>query len=157
MGQQQLLLLVLSTVIVGLATVAGIQAFSENQAQSNADALTQQALNYASDLQAHYQKPEQFGGSGSSWPSDLTVLNGVSSTPVDVPSGKVVFNSNTNSCSSISGTGSNTQYMIAGGDNDGDGTYGDGDGDNLVCVAFNGNEVIGTAVEGIGSTKSHSF
>jgi len=62
MGQQQLLLLVLSTVIVGLATVAGIQAFSENQAQASQDALVQRGTSIASDVQGLYGKPSQMGG-----------------------------------------------------------------------------------------------
>jgi len=62
MGQQQLLLLVLSTVIVGLATVAGIQAFSENQQQATQDALVQRSLTMSSDILAAHQKPSQFGG-----------------------------------------------------------------------------------------------
>ena len=44
MGQQQLLLLVLGIVIVGLAVVVGIQAFSENQKQSNADMMVNDAI-----------------------------------------------------------------------------------------------------------------
>lgn len=62
MGQQQLLLLVLSTVIVGLATVAGIQAFSENQEQASQDALVQRGTSIASDVQGLYGKPSQMGG-----------------------------------------------------------------------------------------------
>jgi hypothetical protein len=62
MGQQQLLLLVLSTVIVGLATVAGIQAFSENQAQADQDALTQRGVTIVSDMKAAINKPTQLGG-----------------------------------------------------------------------------------------------
>lgn len=62
MGQQQLLLLVLSTVIVGLATVAGIQAFSENQAQAAQDALTQRGTSISSDVQGAYGRPSQMGG-----------------------------------------------------------------------------------------------
>jgi hypothetical protein len=62
MGQQQLLLLVLATVIVGLATVAGIQAFDQGQTQANQDALTQSAVKIASDIQARIQEPAQFGG-----------------------------------------------------------------------------------------------
>ena len=65
MGQQQLLLLVLSTVIVGLATVAGIQAFSENQAQADQDALTQRGVTIVSDLKAAMSKPSQLGGADS--------------------------------------------------------------------------------------------
>ncbi|HHP7239644.1 hypothetical protein [Longibacter sp.] len=64
MGQQQLILLVLATVIVGLATVVGIRAFSENSAKSNADALMQDAVRMASDIQAWVQKPAPFGGAG---------------------------------------------------------------------------------------------
>ena len=62
MGQQQLLLLVLSTVIVGLATVAGIQAFSENQAQASQDALVQRGTSVASDIKGLQGKPNQLGG-----------------------------------------------------------------------------------------------
>ena len=62
MGQQQLLLLVLSTVIVGLATVAGIQAFSENQAQASQDALVQRGQSIASNIKGLQGKPEQMGG-----------------------------------------------------------------------------------------------
>jgi hypothetical protein len=64
MGQQQLLLLVLATVIVGLATVAGIQAFDQGQTRANQDALNQSSVKIASDIQANLQKPEQFGGAG---------------------------------------------------------------------------------------------
>jgi len=62
MGQQQLLLLVLSTVIVGLATVAGIQAFDENQQQANQDALVQRAVTLASEMKGVASKPAQLGG-----------------------------------------------------------------------------------------------
>ena len=62
MGQQQLLLLVLATVIVGIATVVGIQAFSQNNVKSNADAMVNDAVRIASDAQAWAQKGQPFGG-----------------------------------------------------------------------------------------------
>lgn len=62
MGQQQLLLLVLGIVIVGLAVVVGIQAFGENQKKANADALVNDAIRIASDAQAWRLKPAAFGG-----------------------------------------------------------------------------------------------
>ena len=65
MGQQQLLLLVLGIVIVGLAVVVGIQAFSENQKKANADALVNDAIRIASDAQAWKLKPAAFGGGAS--------------------------------------------------------------------------------------------
>ena len=64
MGQQQLLLLVLGIVIVGLAVVVGINAFGENQKRANADALVNDGLRIASDIQAYALKPAQFGGAG---------------------------------------------------------------------------------------------
>jgi hypothetical protein len=70
MGQQQLLLLVLATVIVGLATVAGIQAFEQGSKRAEQDALTQTAVKIASDIQANLQEPEQFGGAGMDKASD---------------------------------------------------------------------------------------
>ena len=68
MGQQQLLLLVLGIVIVGLAVVVGINAFGENQKRANADALVNDGLRIASDIQAWALKPAQFGGAGG-WDS----------------------------------------------------------------------------------------
>jgi hypothetical protein len=62
MGQQQLLLLVLSTVIVGLATVAGIEAFSQGQRQATQDALVQRAVSIGTDILAAHNKPSQLGG-----------------------------------------------------------------------------------------------
>jgi len=62
MGQQQLLLLVLGIVIVGLAVVVGIQAFGENQKKANSDALVNDVVRIASDAQAWNLKPTAFGG-----------------------------------------------------------------------------------------------
>lgn len=62
MGQQQLILLVLATVIVGIAIVVGIRAFSENSIKSNSDALIQDMVRIANDAQAWKQKPAPFGG-----------------------------------------------------------------------------------------------
>ncbi len=65
MGQQQLILLVLAVVIVGLAIVVGIRAFTENSQRSNSDAMIQDAVRIANDIQAWKQKPAPFGGQGS--------------------------------------------------------------------------------------------
>ena len=72
MGQQQLLLLVLGIVIVGLAAVVvGIQAFGENQKKANADALTNDGVRIASDAQAWKLKPAAFGGGANDDPNDF--------------------------------------------------------------------------------------
>jgi len=75
MGQQQLLLLVLGIVIVGLAVVVGIQAFGENQKKANSDAITNDVIRIASDAQAWNLKPTAFGGGNGSFAGvSLTAL-----------------------------------------------------------------------------------
>ncbi|MEM8602025.1 MAG: hypothetical protein AAGF99_19070 [Bacteroidota bacterium] len=64
MGQQQLLLLVLGIVIVGLAVVTGIQAFEENSRKARYDRFTEQAVAVAGDVIAWYQRPTALGGFG---------------------------------------------------------------------------------------------
>lgn len=66
MGQQQLLLLVLGMVIVGIAVVAGIQAFSEGKEKAARDAAVSDAMRIISDIQAWKMKPTAFGGGASS-------------------------------------------------------------------------------------------
>jgi hypothetical protein len=81
MGQQQLLLLVLSTVIVGLATVAGIQAFDEGQTQAAQDALTQRGLSIGTDITAALNQPSQLGGiSTNSSPEQIAAAAGLDDT-----------------------------------------------------------------------------
>ena len=65
MGQQQLLLLVLGIVIVGIAVVAGIQAFGDGSRKADQDALASEALNVVGDIQAWKAKPDAFGGGTS--------------------------------------------------------------------------------------------
>ena len=72
MGQQQLLLLVLGIVIVGLAVVVGIQAFGENQKKANSDAIVNDGVRIASDAQAWVLKPNAFGG-GNGIPTNATL------------------------------------------------------------------------------------
>ena len=75
MGQQQLLLLVLGIVIVGLAVVVGIQAFGENQKKANADALVNDAIRIASDAQAWKLKPQAFGGGANGVDTDFAAFS----------------------------------------------------------------------------------
>lgn len=62
MGQQQLLLLTLSIIIVGIATVAGIQIFSENRVRANADAGVVGGLGIVTSCQVWALKPGLLGG-----------------------------------------------------------------------------------------------
>jgi hypothetical protein len=72
MGQQQLLLLVLGTIIVGLAIVIGISAFTNNAVKANEDAVRQDILHIAGRLELHYLAPVELGGSGHRFLTSLT-------------------------------------------------------------------------------------
>ncbi|MGB3542027.1 hypothetical protein [Rubrivirga sp.] len=64
MGQQQLLLLVLAIVIVGLAVVVGVSAFAENEQKAEFDRYTEMGVALSGDIIAFYQKPSAMGGAG---------------------------------------------------------------------------------------------
>lgn len=64
MGQQQLLLLVLGIVLVGLAVVGGITLFAERQKTTNQDLVVGKAVELAGLLIAWKQTPGALGGGG---------------------------------------------------------------------------------------------
>ncbi|MGH7490835.1 MAG: hypothetical protein ACREOO_00420 [bacterium] len=76
MGQQQLLLLILSAVIVGLAIVIGMEIFSQNSLMTTRDAVRQAVLDAAVRSQAWYRFPLRNGGGGGSFLDfDLAKIN----------------------------------------------------------------------------------
>jgi hypothetical protein len=62
MGQQQLLLLVLGTVIVGVAIVVGINVFQSGAVQANQDAVVQDCLTIAGKAMNWAKTPQLMGG-----------------------------------------------------------------------------------------------
>lgn len=67
MGQQQLLLVILVTIIVGIATVVAINTFSSAAEGANLDAVRQDVANIAASAQGFYIKPKMLGGGGNSF------------------------------------------------------------------------------------------
>ncbi len=66
MGQQQLILIVLGVIIVGVAVAVGINYFHNKSVQFNRDAVIKDLNTLASDALTHYKKPnEQDGGDKS--------------------------------------------------------------------------------------------
>lgn len=133
MGQQQLLLLILASVIVGLAVIAGIDAFEENQVRSNGDAMTTELVGIASDFQAWALKPTQFGGGGG-WSSfDASSVSfsdaGIDSTSPYTTSAYEVTNDPTTLTATCNLETTDGKLFVGGQNTD----YG-----NNVCVAING-------------------
>ena len=62
MGQQQLLLVILVTIIVGIATVVAINIFGQAADQANRDAVRQDLLGAAVQAQAIWSRPQLMAG-----------------------------------------------------------------------------------------------
>jgi len=67
MGQQQLLLIVLGVIIVGVAVVVGINLFKVHERQARFDSIISEFQSIAGMALAHYQKPKSMGGGGRSF------------------------------------------------------------------------------------------
>ncbi|MEN8194010.1 MAG: hypothetical protein ABFS12_14395 [Bacteroidota bacterium] len=67
MGQQQLLLLVLGVIIVGIAVVAGIGMFNAAAEESVKDECVAQLLAIGANAQQWYKKPVSMSGGGGAF------------------------------------------------------------------------------------------
>ena len=65
MGQQQLLLIVLGVIIVGIAVVVGINVFTASSTNANRDAVISDLTTLAAMSQQYYRKPIAMGGGGN--------------------------------------------------------------------------------------------
>ncbi|MCK9209668.1 MAG: hypothetical protein M0P61_02405 [Ignavibacteriaceae bacterium] len=67
MGQQQLLLIVLGVIIVGIAIVVGINLFSASSLEANRDGVVADNMNLAALAQQFYKKPTELGGGNNTF------------------------------------------------------------------------------------------
>jgi Tfp pilus assembly protein PilE len=67
MGQQQLLLIILGVIIVGIAVAVGISMFTASATSANRDAVSSDLTNLASMAQQHYRRPGAMGGGNNSF------------------------------------------------------------------------------------------
>ncbi len=67
MGTQQILLIVLSVIIVGIAVAVGITMFNAEATNSNRQAIMGDMNNLASSALAFYKTPATHGGGGNTW------------------------------------------------------------------------------------------
>lgn len=95
MGQQQLLLLVLGAIIVGLAIVVGINLYKSNVESSNRDAVIGDLTNLGSLARKYYVATISLGGGNQSFtgwaiPTDLA-SNGNGSYSVNVSAQQIII------------------------------------------------------------------
>lgn len=67
MGQQQLLLIILGVIVVGIAVAVGITMFTDNAVNANRDAVTNDLVNLAARAQQYFRRPTALGGGGNSF------------------------------------------------------------------------------------------
>jgi hypothetical protein len=79
MGQQQLLLIVLGVIVVGIAVVVGINLFNANATSANRDGIVSDLNNLGAMSQQFFKKPTSMGGGGNKF-TGWTIPTGLDST-----------------------------------------------------------------------------
>lgn len=67
MGQQQLLLVILVSILVGIATIVALQVTGSQLEKSNKTNARQDVLSIATSSNGYYRKPDFVGGGGNSY------------------------------------------------------------------------------------------
>ena len=67
MGQQQLLLIILGVIIVGIAIAVGISQFGAHSTQANKDGVTSSLVNVSANAYQYKIRPTTMGGGGSTY------------------------------------------------------------------------------------------
>ena len=75
MGQQQLLLIVLGVIIVGIAVVVGINLFNANAEEAAKDGVVSDCTNLGAMAQQYYKKPLSMDGGGNTFTGWLIPIN----------------------------------------------------------------------------------
>jgi len=105
MGQQQLLLLILASLITGAAVLLGVNLFQQNAGQANMDAVTQDCLTIATKTKAWYNRPNFLGGGGHDF-TDISFVNlGYAADPYINENGSYSFGSITPNSVEVIGDG----------------------------------------------------
>jgi len=126
MGQQQLLLIILGVIVVGIAVAVGITMFNDSAVSANRDAVTNDLVNLASRAQQYYRRPTALGGGGGSF-INLTAGSGMKL--ITKTSGASMTNGN--GTYTIVNNGASTVQFL------GTGTETGNDGTNKVKVVMN--------------------
>jgi Tfp pilus assembly protein PilE len=132
MGQQQLLLIILSVIIVGIAIAVGINMFQTNAVDSNRQAVIGDVMNLGAKAHRYFRTPSSLAGGGQTFNGFFLTdkenhnPNGTYAVSTTEPSGTANVTAGTDS---ISGTTSTSSiYIVASGVEKGN------DGTNYVKV-----------------------
>jgi hypothetical protein len=118
MGQQQVLLVMLTVILVGVAVMVGTQMFQDQAADSNLDSVCADLIALANKAQQHYRKPLALGGGGESFALLTANASGLAYLTTQPSNGNGTYG--------ISSAGTSTTVALRGDgsfDGDGDGSY----------------------------------
>jgi len=110
MGQQQLLLIVLTVIVVGISVAVGIQIFRGSAQESNRGNLISYCVTYASRAQLYFRTSREFGGGAQNFdkfhlsPYDTSNGYGAYSVTATAPSGANPVPGNVTEVTGSSGT-----------------------------------------------------
>lgn len=112
MGQQQLLLIILGVIVVGIAVAVGITMFQDNAVSANRDAVVNDLVNLAARAQQYFRRPTSLGGGQNSFnglSADATglkkLVNTNASPWVNANGSYAIITAGTDSMVVIEGTG----------------------------------------------------
>ena len=112
MGQQQLLLIILGVIVVGIAVAVGITMFQDNAVSANRDAVVNDLVNLAARAQQYFRRPTSLGGGQNSFnglSADATGLKKLVNTNaapwVNANGSYAIITAGTDSMVVIEGTG----------------------------------------------------
>ncbi len=110
MGQQQLLLIVLGTVIVAVAVVVGINMFTTGNVNAERDALLQDINYVAASAASYWRRPGVLGGGARTFVgvTDITKFGADSSNA----NGNFVMSSVASASFTLTATGSNEGVIV---------------------------------------------
>jgi hypothetical protein len=119
MGQQQLLLIILGVIVVGIAVAVGITMFQDNAVSANRDAVVNDLVNLSARAQQFYRRPSSLGGGQNSFLGLNT--NGISKL-VNVPTSATSWTNSNGTYNVVSATDSNVIVKGTGTEIGNDGT-----------------------------------
>ena len=108
MGQQQLLLIVLGVIIVGIAVVVGINVFTASSKNANRDAVISDLTTLAAMAQQHYRKPTAMGGGGNTFTGWSIPSSLVRTANMSADMGSPTITTGTNGTVTLTATGTET-------------------------------------------------
>ena len=117
MGQQQLLLIILSVIIVGIAIAVGINMFQTNAVDSNRQAIVSDVMNLGAKAHRYFRTPTSLAGGGQNFQgfylttAEATNANGQFIATATAPTGTANVTATADSIS----TSATTIYIVASG------------------------------------------